>query len=379
MDGVVGQVARGDKFYNRNDEITKLWNKIESGSNILISAPRRVGKTSIMYYLKDHPKAGYNIIYLITESVDNENEYYKKLYNHFLELFAGKGRKLINDVKRVASRIDSITKDGVKLGSEKINYYDEFRALVKDVDIEEKIVLMIDEFAQSVHNIVVNEGDRNAITFLKSNRTLRQDPEINNKIQFIYAGSIGLENIVNNLDSMQTINDLNVLTVSPLSKVDATDMIQQLMSNYVMKTDAVNYLIEKVKWLIPFYIQILLQEVKDMTSEDTEVCSDTIDAALDRVLEYRNYFEHWEVRLRVSYKTNEYKFTKNLLNQISENESIPSNEILDIAVKFDLKENYRQIIKSLKYDGYINNNDNFKEYRFNSPILRIWWRKNVAN
>ena len=42
-------------------------------------------------------------------------------------------------------------------------------------------------------------------------------------------------------------------------------------------------------------------------------------------------------------------------------------------------EDYKDIVVSLVYDGYINNNENIKIYRFNSPILRMWWRKYVAN
>jgi len=49
MKTVVGQVATGDKFFDRPGDIRNLWQKIKNGSNILLSAPRRTGKTSILY------------------------------------------------------------------------------------------------------------------------------------------------------------------------------------------------------------------------------------------------------------------------------------------------------------------------------------------
>ena len=42
-------------------------------------------------------------------------------------------------------------------------------------------------------------------------------------------------------------------------------------------------------------------------------------------------------------------------------------------------DNSQDVIKALIYDGYINNNDDAKIYRFNSPILKMWWYKNVTN
>jgi len=67
------------------------------------------------------------------------------------------------------------------------------------------------------------------------------------------------------------------------------------------------------------------------------------------------------------------------LNFTSEKSAMTSNEIFDLAVKYELDSSYRDIIGSLVYDGYINNHDEVHTYRFNSPILRMWWRQNVAN
>ena len=77
---IVGQVASGENFFNRKNEIKILWERIQSGSNIILAAPRRVGKTSLLYHLRDNPSSDYNAIYMITESVNDENEYYKKMF-----------------------------------------------------------------------------------------------------------------------------------------------------------------------------------------------------------------------------------------------------------------------------------------------------------
>ena len=75
MQTVIGQVARGKNFWDRKNEMGNIWRAIESGSHILISAPRRVGKTSIMYKVVDEPKEGYIPIYVNVESADSQHHH----------------------------------------------------------------------------------------------------------------------------------------------------------------------------------------------------------------------------------------------------------------------------------------------------------------
>ncbi|MDQ7086163.1 MAG: hypothetical protein Q9M36_15185 [Sulfurovum sp.] len=95
-------------------------------------------------------------------------------------------------------------------------------------------------------------------------------------------------------------------------------------------------------------------------------------------LEHRNYFESWQSKLREAFENREYLFAKEVLNKISLSDTLSAIQIENISTKYEADES-REIIKALVYDGYINNNDDPKIYRFNSPILRMWWYKNVAN
>jgi hypothetical protein len=63
---------------------------------------------------------------------------------------------------------------------------------------------------------------------------------------------------------------------------------------------------------------------------------------------------------------------------ISQKENINMDEISNLAQKFNVVEGYREIVNALVYDGYINNNEDHRVYRFNSPLLKMWWWKNVA-
>jgi len=387
---IAGQVAGGDDFFNRKKEVEVLWRRIIAGSNVIISAPRRVGKTSLVYHIRDNPRTGFHVMYMITESVNEENEFFRKMYRHVVsELKASRQFTsfLRNCGKEALGRIEKISlfDASVQLSGTGVNYYDEFVALVKSLDCDNgKLVLVVDEFAQTVMNIRNDQGDSAAVHFLENNRTLRQMPDISRNIQFVYAGSIGLDNVVGRLNATQTINDLNNMSIGPFSANDAADLIAALSERpgLVMGEEQTQYFLEKVEWLIPYYIQLIIQELDTMTIDiqgEKTVTTAMIDSAFSRIIEYRNYFENWHTRLRASFKREEYNFAKEVLNTISEAGVMASSEMVNCSVKHSVEESYKDIINALKHDGYINNSQDPKIYRFNSPILKAWWFSNVAN
>jgi len=381
-----GNPVRGKEFFNREKLIEQAWDLIEAGNHILLAAPRRVGKTSVMYYLMDNPKDGYTITYLITQSVNNENEFFRRIVNRVLKTdYVQKSQKVITFLEKHKPAISKVGLDGIEFGaSEEGNYQEILIRILKSSHPEsQKLIVMIDEFPETLENIIKDEGETAGKHFLQSNRELRQDSEISKNVQFIYTGSIGLENIVSKLNAVSTINDLSRLKIPPLKPDEAKQLVSLLLENvdFTLSDLLINFILKKIEWLIPFYIQLIIWELKNLHRDENpdKITEDIIERALTGILEQRNHFEHWHARLRTSIKGNEYNFVKELLNITSENETISSNEIHNLAVKYQLESSYKDLVGSLVYDGYINHHDDFKVYRYNSPILRMWWNKNVAN
>ena len=77
---IVGPPAEGDRYIRRpylNDE---FWREIEKGCHIHFTAPRRVGKTSVMKDLAANPKMGLNCIYENVESDNTRQKFYGRLF-----------------------------------------------------------------------------------------------------------------------------------------------------------------------------------------------------------------------------------------------------------------------------------------------------------
>lgn len=381
---IVGPVASGDKFFKRDIEIEKIVRQIEGGSNILISAPRRVGKTSLMSYIKGNPPKDYRIIYLDTEAVENGNEFFRRLLNTIIREFESL-KKYTVSIKKFLSKIDGIGKDGVTLSDKDLNYFFELINFFEKLNLDnEKLIIMIDEYAQTVQNILKNEGKERAINFLQMNRELRQK-DFAKSIQYVYAGSIGLENVVSKIERTSDINDLVSLKVSPLDNDETKGLINQITkdSGLVFNEDVINYIITKMEWLIPYYIQILVDEIDQMKRKrDVAVIieKEEIEMAFEKMLEHRTYYSYWHERLNKSLNKDECNFAKEILNFVSENNKISSAEIFNVSQKYSVDNvDYKEVLNELKHDGYLNNEENIKEYKFNSPILKVWWYRNVAN
>jgi uncharacterized protein len=108
MKNIVGKPVSGDNFFPRNSVIEKIYRKLEGGDNLFMAAPRRVGKTSIMYWLKDNPRKNCVFIYVNTESINTIEDFFKKLFDELLESDAIKG--LIKASEKSKSVFESITK-----------------------------------------------------------------------------------------------------------------------------------------------------------------------------------------------------------------------------------------------------------------------------
>ena len=59
----LGQPARREKFFPRDEERKKILEALDLGENLLISAPRRVGKTSILMRFIDEPNPSIYFVY----------------------------------------------------------------------------------------------------------------------------------------------------------------------------------------------------------------------------------------------------------------------------------------------------------------------------
>jgi len=258
------------------------------------------------------------------------------------------------------------------------------KTLPEDFDT---LLLLIDEFPDAVRNISTDDK-KEGIRFLQLIRELRQEFS-DTDLRFVYSGSIGLGNVVKKLNRLDLINDIVNIEVPPLNKDEAKELITRLVlgqaeenRDFEIGDSVKDHILEKESWLIPYYIQIIVDELLEMFDEtDQKPTERMVDRVIEKIIrdryKYQDYFENWKTRLKQAFEKNEYSCALEILNYISTNGSMDYDTIYDRSVKHGIEE-LRDITDILEYDGYVSK-DMSKTFMFNSIILKEWWYINVAS
>ncbi len=379
----LGNTARGTAFFPRKREIDKIFDLLEINANIYLSAPRRVGKTSILKHLEDAENDnGYYFIYVITESIYSVNDFYKALYNELLNSKAiQKLSKLSKGLTELLSSvITNIEVSGIKTKEQAPpDYHELFIHLLSKIEKGiGRVVIMIDEFPQTLHNINKKHGAIEARRFIQLNRELRHNKTTDEKVTFIYTGSIALYPMAEKIGSLNDVNDLITVEVKPLTRKEAKELLS-LLSNrkkVVITPNAIEYMFDEIKWFIPFHIQMVYQELEDIFyNKESELDNTDINTAINRTIAAKNkaMFEPYFSRLKGLLDTNEYLFAMEILMYTAKNDCIEKAVCFDFAQKHTV-DKFKEILGELCEDGYLYESDG--NYRYTSPILQLWCKKN---
>ena len=390
MKNIVGQIASKEDFYPRPQEIRRIIRNLNAGANIQLTAPRRVGKSSILIHLQDYPPEGFLFVYIDVESARTKQDYYRKIYKEILRTEAIIEKKnLIAQLKEGTHQLLKKLKN-VKIAGiaeivlneeEDVDYEEELLNFLGGIDLRgEKLVIMVDEFPEVLLNMVEDaKGEQtDARSFLQSNRAFRNQGTLRERVQFIYTGSNSLNVTAANLNSTELINDIPATPVNPLKPEEAKDLITQILLEYGyhIKEGEMNYLINRVEWFIPFYFQLVIQEIINYIDPEDEVSKEVIDYAMTKIADQQNdhHFEHYVKRLKRVFPESQLKFVKTFLNALAKSGQLSRDEVFNLGNTVIAEEEIKRVLNSLIYDGYIIKTTNETvTYKFNSPILKLWW------
>ncbi len=106
-----GNEVYNDDFCNRVDELVELKKDMNSGQNLLLYAPKRFGKTSLLKKLKQelYHNDEYRIIFIDLFSVSNIEEFIQKYFNLLVKSFEADSTKiteLFKDILKIRPNIN---------------------------------------------------------------------------------------------------------------------------------------------------------------------------------------------------------------------------------------------------------------------------------
>jgi len=103
---MTGQVVFGRDYFSRPKDEERVWRRLKRGGHLLVLAPRRVGKTSLLRHLENNPREGFVFLYVMVQSCNTEHQFYKeileKLYSSEftdrLDTLSRKGKELVSSI-----------------------------------------------------------------------------------------------------------------------------------------------------------------------------------------------------------------------------------------------------------------------------------------
>lgn len=394
MRNVTGDYVTDENFFDRKRDVEECWERLES-DNVLLLAPRRVGKTSLLHELKRTAgSSGYRAVYLSVEGVKDELGFLSRMMESVNRL-GGEVERLIARLLARTGKIQKLFKRIEQVGivklspEEKASWRDAGEDLIKELaGLDGKWLFLIDELPLFVLDLVRADpqGDR-ARDFLSWFRELRQRESYHGKLRFLLSGSIGLDTIAARYRFGDTINDLAVRRLGEFDPGTAAAMLAELGKNSGIEiTSAVaDHAIERIGWLIPYYLQLWFQAFRARAKGlGREPAVGEAEQAFEDLLSAGRIsaFDYWRQRLTLELGPVDGGHAIELLCAIardpdgSEPSTLAGILTPRIGDPTERSETYRFLMNALETDGYVAVSNG--RFRFVSSLLREFWLRRVV-
>lgn len=377
---IIGPTATGDYYYPRPQIEANIWDKIQKGSHVLLAAPRRVGKSSVMQAMQKNSPNDTQCVFKNIQGVQSEAAFYQQFFELILQCLSRfeKGKHWFTSLVQHLN-IEEITPAGVKFGEKKpVNYAEEINLILSKIGQQEvKIVLLLDELPEVLSNLYKKGRREEASNILDQLRQWRQSPEIRHHFSLVLAGSVGIHHIVKALDGRTAdINDFTIVPFEALTRIEASNYIGWATKDATVQFDAaqLTHLLTKINYFIPYFINLMLDEINKAARKTGQLAPDNqaIDSAFDTIVKSNDHFKEWKNRLFEYFSFEESGFLNETLIFIAHRHAINQRQLYNLALKHRKKDTYMELVRGLEQDGYIVELEG--DFVFVSPFLQAFWK-----
>ena len=376
----IGPPVEGEDFFGREKEIRKANRLLDSNHSLLLSAPRRIGKSSLAKRLIEEKKQqGWKCVYIDLEETTTEEGFLRLVIEAFKkngiwkQLTEGMSKGLVS----VLDRIEKVTIGGVvdfNIGKreEQEDLYKNLKELIKH---DEDTFIVVDELTLFLGILNKSENGAEKVAFILNwLRSLRQVSKTN--VRWLFCGSVGLRNFTTAMNLGFTINDLMEFGLGELTREEAEGLLSGLCKSedMEMSEELINYTLDKLHWNIPYFIQVIFSKLAE--EYEDEVTKESIDIAYNKLCS-ENYLSTWSERLSEyrEYEVPARQILKALSTQSAGLEREAMLNILmtgqDASKVEEVDYILSKVLEMLENDGYIIKMDLIRTFR--SPLLRDYW------
>ena len=288
-----GSVVSGDYFFDRLEEVEQIKTDLKNGNNLILYAPRKFGKTSLINKVLDELETEkYNTVYLDFFNVIDKNKfvqlYAKKLLKkkklsieELLKSF-GKFVKSFSPAVKIDAFGNpsfelSIVNREINSGFEEVVNLPENWGSKKD-----RWIIVFDEF-QEINKL---NGDN----FEKELRSIIQ---FHNNVTYLFLGS--KTHLLLNMFRNKSRAFYNIGKFLQLDKIPEADNIGFIQSRFQqfdieISGEQIGYILETTE-SIPYYVQFLASELwQNVISVKKKINLEDIDKAVEGIIASQSDF-----------------------------------------------------------------------------------------
>lgn len=358
-----GGVVKDEYFCNRSKEIKELVTDIDSGLNVLLYAPRRFGKTSLV--LNALSKTEYAYVFLDLMSIVDTEEFINDYFNAVSKSINTPSNNVVTLFKKVLGIRPNIAVEFDMNGmpSFKLNFlHSEAKKVLNEVlDLpyryaeyqKKKVIVVFDEF-QEVVNIGIEEKLRSVLQ------------HHGDKVSYVFLGS--KKSVMKRLFFDKNKPFYKSVKHVPIDRIDSSDWEEYIKNGFKshgkqISEECIAAILEVSKGF-PYYSQQIAYELFHMSDINVEI--PMVQIAVDSILEKEEdlFWNEWN-----HLSQNQKKALKLLIYAAGEN--IYSKETL---------EHFHFTSSSLKkaIEGVLTKDvvdHKSSKYYFQDPLFEYWLSK----
>lgn len=375
----IGPPVEGDDFFGREKEIRQANRLLDRNHSLLLSAPRRIGKSSLAKRLIEEKKAqGWKCVYIDLEETTTEEGFLRLVIEAFKKngIWKQFAEGMSKGLASVLDRIEKVSVGPVDFNigkqEEQEDLYKNLKELIKH---EEDTFIVVDELTLFLG--ILNKSDNGAekVAFILNwLRSLRQVSKT--QVRWLFCGSVGLRNFTSAMNLGYTINDLTEFSLDELTREEAIGLLRGLCrsEDINMSEECISYTLDKLQWNIPYFIQVIFSKLAE--DYGGKITQENIDVAYDKLCS-ENYLSTWSERLAEyrEYEVPARQILKSLSTQSSGMERDSMLDILmtdqDVSMREQIDYTLSKVLEMLENDGYIIKKNTTRAFR--SPLLRDYW------
>ena len=302
-----GNWVDGDRFFDRESELAELRGRVQNGTHTLLTAQRRMGKTSLVRELlrRLNEEGQFATVFVDLEDSMDASDAAAELaiqsrpvqgaWNRFSSWFTGQIREVRDNVEEVGvSELRVKLRAGMDAGNWQRTGDQVFEALAAN---DKPVVLAIDELPILVNRLLKGHDyritpERRAATDRFLSWLRRNGQTHRGKVTLIVSGSVGLGPILQQAGLSAQANIFTPLELRPWSQETSLDCLAALArgQDKDLPVEVRVEMCRRLRCCVPHHVQQFFQHLNDRLNRNR-----SNEATLDDV---RHVYEHELLSIR---------------------------------------------------------------------------------